>query len=387
MSIELPTPGEGSSEVEERQISETPGQESSEVEDRHRFDEASLSRYLAKEIPDFDGSLTVKKFGSGQSNPTFFLTTDKGRKYVLRKQPPGELIRGAHAVDREFRVMRALGNAGYEVPGMHTLCLDEGVIGTMFYVMDFIQGRIVDNGLLKLPVEQRKPAMMAITRSLAKLHSYDLTALGFVNPSDPFGKVGCFYSRQIKTMMRTSEAQASKAQPLRSINALLGLFKANMPEDRSCVIHGDWKPDNIVLSADRSPRVLAVLDWELSTIGHPLSDLANMCLPFHLGELGSLIKDPADPGFGEGSLSEDEIHRVYCDAAGIAYPIANWSFFVAFSMFRLAVITQGVAMRAALGTASGMKPLQATRLAMEANRLCDSSLDIMNKAFGHTAKL
>ncbi|CAJ1361218.1 unnamed protein product, partial [Effrenium voratum] len=168
-----------------------PGQNTVEVEARLRFDEASLARFLRQEGLGFD-ELLVRKFGYGQSNPTYFLEA-AGQRYVLRKQPPGKVIRGAHAVDREFRVMKALGEAGYEVPQVHVLCEDPQVIGTPFYIMSFVQGQIADNGLLKLPQEQRRPVMSSIVQSLAKLHSYDPEKLGLVGGPKPFGKIGGFY--------------------------------------------------------------------------------------------------------------------------------------------------------------------------------------------------
>lgn len=360
-----------------------PGQETTQIEERHRFDEASLERYLTRELPGFPGITAVRKFGFGQSNPTFCIECH-GKKYVLRKKPPGKLIKGAHAVDREYRVMKVLGLVGFEVPKMHVLCEDESVLGTPFYLMDFVEGRIVDNGLLKLPLEQRKPAMLAIVKTLAKLHSYDPVALGLVNEKDAFGRVGGFYSRQISTMAKTSEMQASKVEPLRSMKSLLKTFEANMPEDRSCVVHGDWKPDNVILSAGSHPFVLAVLDWELSTLGHPMSDLANMCLPYHLGPLGTIVSYPA---FGDGCFTEEEVHRAYCDASGISFPINSWSFFIAFSCFRLAVIAQGVAMRASQGMASNADSGQASQIASVANALCDKALEIMTDPNGMKAKL
>jgi len=361
-----------------------PGQETTQIEERHRFDEASLERYLTRELPGFPGITAVRKFGFGQSNPTFCITCHE-KKYVLRKRPPGKLIKGAHAVDREYRVMKVLGSVGFEVPKMHLLCEDESILGTSFYLMDFVEGRIVDNGLLKLPFEQRKPAMLAIVKTLAKLHSYDPVELGLVNQKDAFGKVGGFYFRQISTMAKTSEMQASKVEPLRSMKSLLKTFEANMPEDRSCVVHGDWKPDNVILSAgEDTPFVLGVLDWELSTIGHPMSDLANMCLPYHLGPLGALVSYPA---FGEGCFTEEEVHRAYCDASGTPFPIHHWSFFIAFSCFRLAVIAQGVAMRASQGMASNADSGQALQISFVANALCDKALEIMTDSIGATAKL
>ncbi|CAE8619552.1 unnamed protein product [Polarella glacialis] len=374
-----------------------PGQSTVEVAEGLRFDEASLQRFLsAAGLPGVaaDGpKLSIKKFGYGQSNPTYFLETAAGHKYVLRKQPPGKIIKGAHAVDREFKVIKAVGEAGFEVPEMHVFCDDAGVIGTPFYVMAFVKGVIPDNALLQLAKEHRRPAMKSIVQSLAKLHSYDPCKLGLLQDcagKKPFGRMGGFYERQISTLARTSEAQVSgsegKVPPMRHMQDLLALFKANMPEDRSCVIHGDWKPDNVILTRDSSgaPEVLAVLDWELSTIGHPMSDLANLCLPYHLGPLGAIVgigSIDVDPD--SGMPTEDEVHRTYCEAAGVKYPISGWSFFVSFSCFRLSVIIQGVAMRASRGQASSAAAAgNVVGMVMSADALCDLACDIMRKSFG-----
>lgn len=371
-----------------------PSQETVDIEERLRFDERSLERFLAERLPGFEGSIAAKKFGYGASNPTFLLSTSAGQKYVLRKKPPGKLIKGAHAVEREYRVMKALGDAGFEAPRMHLLCEDENVIGTAFYVMDFVKGQIPDNGLHKLEPELRRPAFLAIVAVLAKLHSYDPAALGLLESGRAFGKMGGFYERQIATMSRTSEAQVAgskgKVAPMQSMRPLLALFAANLPEDRSCVVHGDWKPDNVILSeGEGRPLVLAVLDWELSTIGHPMSDLANMCLPYHLGPLGGMLNyPPFDLAEGSGVPTEEEVHMAYCSATGLPFPIADWNFFVAFSAYRLAVIVQGVAMRASLGQASqkaaGAQVEGAVQLA---NTLCDFAHDMMCKAYGAGSKL
>lgn len=364
-----------------------PGQDTVEVEARLRFDEAALARYLISQgLPGVDGGpLKVKKFGYGQSNPTYCLDTHGGQRYVLRKQPPGKFIRGAHAVDREYRVMKALGQVGYEVPVVHALCEDPKVIGTSFYVMSFVKGHIPDNGLLKLPKDRRRSAMEAIVQSLARLHSYDPNTLGLLS-GKPYGKVGGFYERQIRTMKRTSEAQVSGSDghipPMQRINDLIQLFEANMPPDRSCVIHGDWKPDNLILSPDGQPKVLAVVDWELSTIGHPMSDLANLCLPYHLGGLGRLVGYPALGSEEDGSaIEEEEVLRAYCAAAGVHYPIDHWSFYVAFACFRLAVIIQGVAMRVAKGSSSAAHGDVQSQISAF-NAMCSLGCDIMTKAFG-----
>lgn len=371
-----------------------PSQNTIEVEERLRFDEQSLQRFLAKNLSGFEGQLQVKKFGYGASNPTFFISTDGGQKYVLRKKPPGKLIKGAHAVEREFRVMRALQEKGFEVPGMLVLCEDSDVIGTPFYVMSFVKGRIVDNGLKSLPTAQRRPAMLAIVETLAKLHTYDPVDLGLMEQGNAFGQAGGFYERQIRTLSRTSENQVSRSDgkigPLQAMPDLLAKFVANMPEDRSCVIHGDFKADNVILSeGDGDPKVLSILDWELSTIGHPLSDLANLCLPYHLGPLGSMVNYSSFDISEEGGVpSEEEVHQAYCRGVGMPYPIASWAFFVAFSCFRLAVIVQGVAMRAATGQGSlkGGND-QAQGMLAVANELCNTGLRLMTQHYGQEAKL
>mmetsp|Transcript_87120 Transcript_87120/g.154180 ORF Transcript_87120/g.154180 Transcript_87120/m.154180 type:complete len:380 (+) Transcript_87120:45-1184(+) len=368
-----------------------PGQDTFDVEERLRFDEEALERFLvSKGLPGVAGGpLRVKKFGYGQSNPTYFLETAGGQKYVLRKQPPGRIIKGAHAVDREFRVIKAVGEAGYQVPSAHLLCENTDIIGTSFYVMSFMKGQIPDNGLLTLPKEHRKPVMRSIVQSLAKLHSYDPKKLGLTEGEKPFGKIGGFYKRQISTMSRTSEAQVKgaggKVPPLERMPELLQLFEANMPEDRSCIIHGDWKPDNVILTDvdGQVPEVMAVVDWELSTIGHPMSDLANLCLPYHLQHLGGIVGYTVIDWEADDSLpSEEEVHKTYCEASGVPYPIAGWSFFVAFSCFRLSVIIQGVAMRAATGTASSAHAGDGRAQSQAADAMCNLACDIMTKAFG-----
>jgi aminoglycoside phosphotransferase (APT) family kinase protein len=345
-------------------------------------------------LPGFDGAIDVKKFGYGASNPTYFVSTSSGQKYVLRKKPPGKLIKGAHAVEREFRVMKALEGKSFEVPRMHVLCEDCDVIGTPFYVMGFVKGQIPDNGLASLPRQHRRPAMLAIVRALAKLHSFDPVELGLMETGNTFGKSGGFYERQIRAMSRTSENQVAgsvgKVGPLMAMPELLKQFAAHMPLDRSCVIHGDYKPDNILLSeGDSTPKVLAIVDWELSTIGHPLSDLANLCLPYHLGPLGALVKyGPFDMSGDSGLANEEEVHKSYCEVTGVPFPIADWTFFVAFSCFRLAVIVQGVAMRAALGQGSSQGGEHAVaQMCAVVGQLSDIALQKMKDHYGQLAKL
>eukprot|EP00929_Paragymnodinium_shiwhaense_P027012 TRINITY_DN15956_c0_g1_i1.p1 TRINITY_DN15956_c0_g1~~TRINITY_DN15956_c0_g1_i1.p1 ORF type:complete len:371 (+),score=80.62 TRINITY_DN15956_c0_g1_i1:69-1181(+) len=351
---------------------------------RFKINEDSLEKYLAASLPGFAGRIDVKKFGYGQSNPTYLLSTSSGQKYVMRKKPPGKLIKGAHAVDREYRIIRSLGEAGFEVPRAHLLCENGNVIGTDFYVMDFVQGIVPDNGMQKLPQAQRRPAMVAMVRTLAKLHSYEPAKLGLLSGDKPYGQMGGFYKRQISTLKRTSDAQVKASQDgavpqMGKIEELLKKFEANMPEDISCVIHGDYKPDNVIFAAEGPARVLAVLDWELSTLGHPMSDLANMCLPYYLEEGNPINYAVFDTSEAGGVPPIEEVHRAYCEAAGLPYPIANWSFYVAFAFFRLSVIAQGIASRASRGQASGASANMTPLLVHGAEFLCNSAFDIMSK--------
>lgn len=236
--------------------------------------------------------------------------------------------------------------------------------------------------------------MLAIVQLLAKLHNFDPAKLGLMEPGNTFGKDGGFYERQITSLSRTTENQVSGSQgkvaALTSMPALLAQFAAHMPKDRSCLIHGDFKPDNVILSEDDgAPRVIGLLDWELSTIGHPLSDLANLCLPYHLGPLGSLLNyGPFDMSEGSGTPTETEVHRAYCDATGLAFPIPDWTFCLAFACWRLAVIVQGVAMRAATGQGSQQAgKSQAEGMANVANELCNTGLRLLEEAHGGGSKL
>lgn len=331
------------------------GQTTMEVPEKLRFDIPTLEKYMASNVSGFSGPLTVRKFGLGQSNPTFLLSTATGQKYVMRKQPPGKLIKGAHAVDREARVIAALARVGFPVPQVFSLCTDTQILGSMFYIMSFKKGVIVDNAMETAPVQQRKPMLFAIARTLASLHTQDIGKLDLKS----YGKPSGFYTRQMKTLGRITASQVKggngKVSVIPKLDELYEWFRSNMPEDRCTLVHGDYKPDNVVFATGTS-EVIAVLDWELSTLGHPLSDLANMCLSYHFppktGIYPSFKDKAAANGLLEGIPTEEEVHRVYCEAAGIPFPIPHWHFFIAFAFFRLSVIIQGVAMRASKGQAS-----------------------------------
>lgn len=309
----------------------------------------SLQKYLENKIPDFGTIQECSKFAGGQSNPTFMVRTDK-HKYVLRRKPPGLLLKSAHAVDREYRVMKALGETAVPVPKMFVLCDDDSIIGSMFYVMEFIEGRIFWNGALpeQTPAE-RRAAYEEMVRVLAAMHTVDLEKVGL---SD-YGRPGNYFSRQITRW--TEQYRASETDKKPAMEKLMEWLPANMPADDGQVAlnHGDYRIDNLMFHPTES-RVVAVLDWELSTLGHPWADLAYQCMQLRLPP------DAAIPGLGGldrkalGIPSEEEYVARYCELTGIT-EIPNWNFYVIFSFFRLAAILQGVYKRSLDGNASSKK--------------------------------
>eukprot|EP00299_Pterocystis_sp_00344_P012381 c5938_g1_i1.p1 GENE.c5938_g1_i1~~c5938_g1_i1.p1 ORF type:complete len:396 (+),score=97.33 c5938_g1_i1:90-1190(+) len=322
-------------------------------------DMAKLEHYLKAHIPRIHGNLSLHKFVYGQSNPTFLLKctssggsdqVDKEDVFVIRKQPAGQLVKSAHRVDREYRIISVLSERNFEVPNVLHLCMDPSVIGSSFYVMSFVKGRIPENSLRNIPDTQRKDVMRSIVRTLGKLHSFDVRQLGLLEPSNPFGKEGKFYERQLATLTEVSrqQIQNSPVPPIPSLPLLLELFNSHSPSPLTTIVHGDYKPDNVIIHP-ALPQVSAIVDWELSTLGHPLSDLANLCMPFHTRNILPLY--PSFENVPE-TLTEAEVMEEYCRVTGMGYPIPDWEFYVAFAFFRFAVIAQGVAARAARGQAS-----------------------------------
>lgn len=315
-----------------------------------QLDTKRLAAYLADYLPGMKNGLTAEKFPGGQSNPTFKLTAD-GRSYVLRRKPPGELLPSAHAVDREFRVIRALQDTDVPVPRTHVLCEDESVIGSMFYVMEFMEGRILWDPLLPEAAsnEERGAIYDAMNKTMAALHSVDVDAVGL---SD-YGKSGNYFERQLARWTR--QYRASETGTVPNMEMLMSWLSANMPEDDGTVslVHGDYRLDNMMFHATE-PRVIALLDWELSTLGHPLADLANQCMAW------MLPRDSAMKGLGGvdraalGIPSDEEYIARYCERTGRA-GIENWNFYLVFSLFRLAAIVQGIKKRALIGTASSQE--------------------------------
>lgn len=318
---------------------------------RHRFDEPALARYLNERLPGFDATFEVSQFQVGQSNPTYLLHTTE-RDYVLRKKPKGELLPSAHAVDREYKVMHALANTGVPVPTMHLLCTDESVIGQMFYVMDYVEGRnLPDPRLLEAPREERKVMYTELVSVLARLHQVDYRSVGLAD----FGRPQGYVSRQVARWSK--QYQASRVEENTDMDHLIDWLGQHIPQrDEAAIAHGDYRTHNVLYHPDK-PQIVAVLDWELATIGHPLADLAYCCLPYYSTSddiRGFQGEDPAALGIP----SEDEVIELYCLETGRA-EIENWRFYVIFALFRSAAIRAGIYKRALDGNAANAEALAA----------------------------
>ena len=320
------------------------------------LDTQKLGVYLEAQLEGFKGLREVSKFAGGQSNPTYLLSAQSG-KYVLRRKPPGELLKSAHAVDREFRVIRALADTDVPVARALHLCADDDVIGSMFYVMSFEEGRIFwDAALPELDNSQRSQCYSDTVRVLAAMHSVDVNALGLGD----FGKPGNYFERQIGRWSK--QYRAAQTHTIASMETLLQWLPANIPADDGQVslIHGDYCLNNIMFDPEAA-RIKAVLDWELSTLGHPFADLAYYCMRLRLppeGDLKGLI------GVDRGALgipSEAAIIAQYCELRGVER-IDDWHFYLIFSFFRLASICQGVYKRALGGNASNEKAMEVGKI-------------------------
>ena len=312
----------------------------------HSVDEAKLSEYLEQHVPGFQGPVQSTKFKTGQSNPTFLLET-ASKKFVLRKKPPGKLLPSAHAVDREYKVLKALGNTDVPVPEVFHLCEDETVIGSIFYIMEYVDGRIFwDPTLPEVNNQERQEIYEASNKVLASLHQIDIEKAGL---SD-FGKPGSYFERQLHRWIK--QYRAAETTHYDEVESLLQWLVDNMPKDDGMVsiVHGDYRLYNMIFD-HKQTQLLAVLDWELSTLGHPYADLAYQCMTWHIPQIGIT---PGLFGLDVKSLgipSEKEYIRSYCKKMEID-TIQNWSFYLAFGFFRLVGIAQGVYKRSLQGNAS-----------------------------------
>ena len=312
-----------------------------------QLDTARLSEYLADKIPGLTLPLEAQKFEGGQSNPTFKLSAGN-KSYVLRRKPPGELLKSAHAVDREFRVISALENTDVPVPKTYLLCEDESIIGSMFYVMECMEGRILWDPVLPEARDnaERSAIYDSMNKTMAALHNVNIDSVGL---SD-YGRPGNYFERQLNRWSK--QYKASETENVEAMNILMQWLPANMPADDGSLglVHGDYRLDNMMFHPTE-PHVIALLDWELSTLGHPLADLANQCMAWMLPREGDM-KGLAGVDRASLGIPEDEEYIAsYCERTGRS-GIDNWSFYLAFSLFRLAAIVQGVRKRALIGTAS-----------------------------------
>ena len=311
-----------------------------EVPEANRFDEAALTRWMAANVEGFAGPMEVRQFKGGQSNPTYQLVTP-GRTYVLRRKPPGKLLPSAHAVDREYKVITALGRTGFPVARTYGLCMDEAVLGTIFYIMDMVEGRILwDQALPQYEPAERRAIFMAKIATLAALHNTDHVAAGL----EDFGKPGNYMGRQVDRWSR--QYQASQPDPSPQMDRLMEWLPRTVPaQERTSVVHGDYRLDNMILHPTE-PRVLAVLDWELSTLGEPLADFTYLLMNWVNGALTEIPDLTA-----HGIPTFDEAVAEYCRLTN-RDGIDHLDWYLAYNAFRLACIFQGILGRAKDGTAN-----------------------------------
>jgi aminoglycoside phosphotransferase (APT) family kinase protein len=338
------------------------------VREAHRFDVDRLVTYLADRLPGFAGPLEVRQFLGGQSNPTYHLRATSG-EYVLRRKPPGKLLPSAHAVEREFRVIAALRATGVPVPEALVLCEDPEVLGTAFYVMRYVSGRVLPELTLPgLAPAERRALWNDAVDVLTRLHQVDWRAVGLAD----FGRPGNYYARQLHRWV--GQYRASETETIPAMERLIEWLPAHVPgDDTTTLVHGDFRIGNTIVHATE-PSILAILDWELSTLGHPLGDLGYLCTAFRM--------PPGIDGFqgadlaGLGIPAEAEVVARYCRLTGRA-SIPDWEFYVAFALFRLAAICQGIMGRVRDGTASDP---DARRRGQRARPLAEAALAVVEPA-------
>ena len=328
------------------------------VSERQQFDLGALQTYMQQHVDGYSGELTIEQFKGGQSNPTFKLTAG-GQCYVLRTKPgpAAKLLASAHAIDREFKVMDALNKAGFPAAKQYALCTDESVIGRAFYVMEFVAGRVLwDQSMPGMSNAERAAHYDEMNRVIAQLHTIDYAAIGLAD----FGKPGNYFSRQIDRWTR--QYKASETEKIDAMDNLIAWLPNNIPPgDETSIVHGDYRLDNMIFHPTE-PRVLALLDWELSTLGHPLADFSYHCMSWHI---------PPGQFRGIGGLdhkalgipSEEEYIATYCARTGKTIRKEDFAFYLAYNMFRMAGILQGIMKRYVDGTASSAQALKSGQAA------------------------
>ena len=334
-----------------------------DVQEKHRFDEKSLGRFMAAHVDGYVQPVRAEQFRGGQSNPTYRLTDGAGRHYVLRRKPPGTLLPSAHAVDREFRVISALNRTDVPTPRAYAVSEDESVVGTPFYIMEYCDGRVLWDPLLpEVPKEGRLAIYRAKFEALARLHAVDYVALGLAD----FGRPGSYVARQLSRWGK--QYKASETEAIEAMDKLLEWLPAHLPSnDETVLVHGDYRLDNMIFHASE-PRVLGIIDWEISTLGDPLAELAYLCMlwrtPKDWGGLGGHDLEAL------GLPTERQMVSYYCSLSKRAVPDpALWDFYMAYNLFRVSCIRQGVYARALDGTASNVRAADSGKLVRPAAEL------------------
>lgn len=316
------------------------------VREAHRFDEARLAQWMVENVEGYRGPLTVEQFKGGQSNPTYKLNTP-GQSYVLRRKPPGQLLKGAHAVEREAKIITALNLANFPLPRIYGQCLDDSVIGTWFYVMEFVEGRVFWDATFPQVTRETRPSYIdAMNETLARLHMVDYNAIGLAD----YGRPGNYFERQIA---RWSKQYIEDVDAGRDphMDRLIEWLPAHIPpgDDATSIVHGDFRCDNMIFHPTQ-PRVIAVLDWELSTLGHPLADFTYHAMMYHMPP--HIVAGLAGADLVALNIpSEQEYVRAYCQRVGRA-SIPGYDFYMAFNFFRMAAIFHGIKGRVMRGTAA-----------------------------------
>jgi aminoglycoside phosphotransferase (APT) family kinase protein len=346
------------------------------VAERHRFDEAKLLAYMQTNLPaevlPLVGPMTVEQFKGGQSNPTYKLVTPT-RSFVLRSKPGpvAKLLPSAHAIEREYKVLAALSKTDVPVAKVYCLCEDESVIGRAFYVMEHVEGRILwEQSLPGMTPKERAEIYAELNRTLSKLHKVDFAAIGLAD----YGKPGNYFARQIGRWSK--QYLASETEHIEAMHKLIEWLPAHIPEgDETSIVHGDYRVDNVIFHPTE-PRILAILDWELSTLGHPLADFSYHCMSWHISP--GQFRGIAGLDLQElGIPSEQAYIEEYCRATGRTH-IDNWNFYLAYNMFRLAGILQGIMKRVVDGTAASQQAAAAGR---SARPLAEQAWKIVEKSF------
>lgn len=347
-----------------------------DVPERHRFDVGALAEYLKGKLPDFDGQLRVELFKGGQSNPTYKLYGNK-RNFVMRSKPGpvAKLLPSAHAIEREFRVLDALGSTDVPVAEVYALCEDESVIGRAFYIMECVEGRVMwDQSLPDMEPAERRAIYEEMNRVIALLHTVDPIAVGL----ESFGRPGNYFARQISRWSK--QYKISETEKIEAMDRLIEWMPENIPDtEETAIVHGDYRLDNLMFHPTE-PRVLAILDWELSTLGHPLADFSYHCMSWHI-DPGKFRGIAGLDHAALGIPSERQYVEMYCKRVGRdpEEVLKHWDFYIAYNMFRLAGILQGIMKRAVDGTASSDKAFESGR---RARGLAESAWRIVERMQG-----